>query len=101
MLCYDGCAYSPIYQLGLARHLVCASDQGESQFYFEHTATHSSFGLQIYSVNRTKPLTARRLKQLEENGQGFLPLSQPLEFSVQPFEEYEAAYQKDPREPKD
>ncbi|KAI0799857.1 sulfite oxidase mitochondrial precursor [Irpex lacteus] len=63
--------------------------------------TSSAHRIKIYSVNRTKPLTARRLKQLEENGQGFLPLSQPLEFSVQPFEEYEAAYQKDPREPKD
>jgi sulfite oxidase len=57
--------------------------------------------MQIYSVNRSKPATAARLKQLEENGQSFLPLTQPLEFAVEPFEEYEAKFKQNPREPED
>ena len=56
---------------------------------------------QLYSVNRSKPATAKRLKQLEEHGDTFEPLTKPLEFTVEPLEEYEAAYQKEPREPVD
>ncbi|KAF7789479.1 hypothetical protein EIP86_000425 [Pleurotus ostreatoroseus] len=55
----------------------------------------------IYSVNRSKPATAKRLRQLEEMGQPLLPITQPLEFTVEKFEEYEAAYQRAPREPID
>ena len=55
----------------------------------------------MYSVNRSKPATAKRLKQLEEHGDTFEPLTKPLEFTVEPLEEYEAAYQKEPREPVD
>lgn len=97
---------SPVYgffavQLGPARHVFCPSYQGAFSTGGPLCSVPDGLGKQIYSVNRTKPLTARRLKQLEDEGQGFLPLSAPLEFSVQPFEEYEAAYKKDPREPKD
>lgn len=53
----------------------------------------------LYSVNRSRPATAKRLKQLEENGKSFFPLTMPIEFTVEPFEEYEAAYNKNPREP--
>ena len=56
-------------------------------------------GGQIYSVNRSKPATARRLAQLKEMGEPFLPLTKPLEFTIQKFEDYEAAAKKYPREP--
>lgn len=55
----------------------------------------------MYSVNRSRPGTAKRLKQLEERGESFEPLTKPLEFAVEPFEEYEAACLRDPREPED
>ncbi|KAJ3535774.1 hypothetical protein NM688_g6930 [Phlebia brevispora] len=63
--------------------------------------TSSAHRIKIYSINRSKPATAKRLRQLEEMGQSLLPLTQPLEFTIEKFEEYEAAYQKYPREPID
>ena len=52
-------------------------------------------------MNKSRPATAARLKELEERGQSFFPLTEPLEFTVEPYEEYEAAYKKNPREPED
>lgn len=52
-------------------------------------------------MNRSRPATAKRLKQLEDHGDSFEPLTKPLEFTVEPFEEYEAACKADPREPED
>jgi hypothetical protein len=37
----------------------------------------------VYAVNRTKPLTQRRIAQLEAHGQGFEPLTHPLEFTLE------------------
>ena len=56
---------------------------------------------QLYSINRSKPATAKRLKQLEEMGQPLLPITQPLEFTIEKFEDYETAAKKFPREPED
>jgi hypothetical protein len=38
------------------------------------------------AVNRTKPMTQRRLKELEAHGQGLEPITHPLEFNVEPEE---------------
>ena len=62
-------------------------------------AKNSLVVCQIFSVNKSKPATAKRLKQLEEMGQPFLPLTRPLEFTIEKFDEYEAAFHKEPREP--
>ncbi|GJE95510.1 sulfite oxidase [Phanerochaete sordida] len=63
--------------------------------------TSSCHRIKLYSVNRSRPATAARLKELEERGQSFFPLTEPLEYSVEPYEEYEAAYKRNPREPED
>lgn len=44
--------------------------------------------LHSYSVNRSKPATAKRLKQLEERGASMLPLTRPLPFDLETEEEY-------------
>ncbi|KAJ3522672.1 hypothetical protein NM688_g8842 [Phlebia brevispora] len=63
--------------------------------------TSSAHRIKIYSVNRSKPRTAMRLKQLEDMGESLEPISKPLEFTLEKFEDYEAASQKYPREPRD
>jgi sulfite oxidase len=52
-----------------------------------------------YIVNRSKPLTARRLKELEEHGQPFEPLTQPISFGLESESEYLVQYNALPREP--
>lgn len=42
-----------------------------------------------------------RLKQIEDEGQSFFPISLPLEFTLQTKAEIDAAWEADPREPKD
>jgi len=61
--------------------------------------TSSSHRIKLYSVNRSRPATAKRLKELEAHGQGFEPLTLPVEFSLESEEEYLAAVSKHPREP--
>ncbi|KAK7462372.1 hypothetical protein VKT23_007973 [Stygiomarasmius scandens] len=63
--------------------------------------TSSCHRIKIYSVNRTRPETAKRLKLLEEHGEDIYNLSHPPEFSLEPLDEYLAQYRKYPREPED
>lgn len=46
--------------------------------------------MKIYSVNKTKPATAARLKFLQEKGLSLTPITQPLEFDIESDEHYEA-----------
>ncbi|TFK47686.1 molybdopterin binding oxidoreductase [Heliocybe sulcata] len=62
--------------------------------------TSSAHRIKVYSVNKMKPATARRLKELAEHGQGMEPLSRPLAFPLENADEYRANYEKHPREPK-
>jgi sulfite oxidase len=39
-------------------------------------------------VNKSKPFTARRLKQYEDHGAEFLPLTRPVPFDLETEEEY-------------
>ncbi|KAH9876454.1 hypothetical protein J1614_003585 [Plenodomus biglobosus] len=50
--------------------------------------TSSCHRVKLYSVNKTKPQTAKRLKQLEEHGASILPLTRPLPFDLETEEEY-------------
>ncbi|KAF2117113.1 Oxidoreductase, molybdopterin-binding domain-containing protein [Lophiotrema nucula] len=50
--------------------------------------TSSCHRIKIYSMNRLKPATAKRLKQCEERGISILPITQPLEMDVETEEEY-------------
>jgi sulfite oxidase len=50
--------------------------------------TSSCHRIKLYSVNRSRPATARRLRQFEERGVPFLPLTQPVPFDLETEEEY-------------
>lgn len=64
--------------------------------------TSSCHRICVYSINRSRPLTARRLKQLEEKDVPMAPITHPLEFDLEEDEEYEANMKaragRDPRE---
>ena len=47
-----------------------------------------------YSVNKTKPMTAKRLKMMEEKGVSMLPLTRPMPFDLETDEEYFAEMKK-------
>ena len=50
--------------------------------------TSSCHRIKLYSVNKSKPATARRLAQYEEKGVPFLPLTRPAPFELETEEEY-------------
>lgn len=52
--------------------------------------TSSCHRVKIYSVNKSRPKTARRLAALEKAGKSLLPLTRPLPFKQEPDSEYEA-----------
>jgi sulfite oxidase len=57
------------------------------------------FRIKLYSVNTSRPATAKRLQELKARGVPFEPLTRPLEFSLEDEDEYEIATKKHPREP--
>jgi len=56
--------------------------------------TSSCHRVKIYSINKSRPPTARRLKQLEEKGLSIFPITRPLEFDLESNEEYLAEMKK-------
>lgn len=56
--------------------------------------TSSAHRIKIYSVNKTKRATAARLKELEEKGLPFLPLTRPLNVDLEREEQYEEEMKK-------
>ncbi|KAJ7213940.1 Oxidoreductase, molybdopterin-binding domain-containing protein [Mycena pura] len=62
--------------------------------------TSSCHRIKIYSVNRTRPATIKRLKELEARGEEFEPLSHPLEYRLEETDAYLTAMRKHPREPR-
>lgn len=64
--------------------------------------TSSCHRINIYSINRSKPLTAQRLKAMEEKGMSMLPITHPLEMDLESDEHYKAAMAaqggRDPKE---
>jgi len=62
--------------------------------------TSSCHRVKIYSVNRSRPETEKRLKQFEEHGESFVPITRPTEFSMMDMgTEYEELWAK--MEPRD
>ncbi|KAK4161063.1 Oxidoreductase, molybdopterin-binding domain-containing protein [Cladorrhinum sp. PSN259] len=55
--------------------------------------TSSCHRIKIYSINRSRPATAARLKLLEEKGIDIVPITRPLPFDLETDEHYEAAMQ--------
>ncbi|KAI9170862.1 Sulfite oxidase [Paramyrothecium foliicola] len=64
--------------------------------------TSSAHRIKIYSINRSKPATAARLKQLEEKNVPIVPITRPITFDLETDEEYvremEAQGWRDPAE---
>lgn len=64
--------------------------------------TSSCHRINIYSINRSKPLTAQRLKVMKEKGMSMLPITHPLEMDLESDEHYKAAMEaqggRDPKE---
>jgi len=44
--------------------------------------------VKLYSINKSKPATAKRLQQLEDHGASIHPITRPLPFDLQTDEEY-------------
>ena len=69
---------------------------------FDLHVTSSCHRIKIYSINRSRPLTAERLNFLEQKGISLLPITQPLEFDLESDEHYaaemEARKGRDPME---
>ncbi|KAF2806163.1 uncharacterized protein BDZ99DRAFT_490130 [Mytilinidion resinicola] len=51
--------------------------------------TSSCHRIKIYSINHSRPATAARLKWLEEEGITILPITQPIELSLESDEDYD------------
>jgi len=51
--------------------------------------TSSCHRIKVYSINRSHPATAARLKMLEEKGIPILPITRPLEMNLESDEEYD------------
>lgn len=61
--------------------------------------TSSCHRIKVYSVNKSKPATVRRLADFEKNGTPFHPLTRPTEFPTQSEEDYEKFWEThDPRD---
>ncbi|KAJ9092063.1 hypothetical protein QFC19_008837 [Naganishia cerealis] len=62
--------------------------------------TSSAHRVPVYSVNRSRPETAARLRLFEEHGESIKPITFPTDVPIQSEEEYLAAMAKrGPREP--
>ncbi|KAK3400270.1 Oxidoreductase, molybdopterin-binding domain-containing protein [Sordaria brevicollis] len=53
--------------------------------------TSSCHRIKIYSVNRSKPATAARLKALEERGMSITPITRPLPIDLETDDQYAAS----------
>lgn len=64
--------------------------------------TSSCHRIKIYSINKSRPDTAKRLKLLEKRGIPVTPITRPLEFDLESEEEYRANMKaqggRDPKE---
>ncbi|KAK8052708.1 hypothetical protein PG996_012009 [Apiospora saccharicola] len=64
--------------------------------------TSSCHRVKIYSMNKSKPQTAARLKVLEEKGMSIYPLTRPLEIDLETDDHYDQAMEamggRDPKE---
>ncbi|OCH91604.1 molybdopterin binding oxidoreductase [Obba rivulosa] len=61
--------------------------------------TSSAHRIKLYSVNTTRPETAKRLAWLEEHGERIEDLTVPIKEGLEPLDEYLATVRKFPREP--
>jgi len=55
---------------------------------FDLHVTSSCHRIKIYSINRSRPDTAARLKELELRGEPMTPITKPLPFDLETDEHY-------------
>lgn len=61
--------------------------------------TSSCHRVKIYSVNKSRELTRKKLELFEKRGVPLVPITRPTEFQQQSWEDYEAFWEKnDPRD---
>ena len=61
--------------------------------------TSSAHRISIYSMNKTRPLTAERLQMFKDHGQPLAPLTWPEELPTQSLEEFRKFWdENDPRD---
>ncbi|KAF4552288.1 Oxidoreductase molybdopterin-binding domain-containing protein [Elsinoe fawcettii] len=56
--------------------------------------TSSCHRIKVYSMNKQKPITAQRIKMMEEKGMSMYPLSRPLEIDLEDDDHYDEAMAK-------
>ncbi|PSK55892.1 Sulfite oxidase [Elsinoe australis] len=56
--------------------------------------TSSCHRIKVYSMNKTRPVTAERLKMIEEKGLSMYPLSRPLEIDLESDEHWHQEMEK-------
>lgn len=61
--------------------------------------TSSCHRIKIFSVNKTRELTKRRLREFKEHGESLVPITRPTEFSTMTEEDYEKFWETS--EPRD
>jgi len=54
----------------------------------------NSHRVKVYSINKSKPSTAARLKILEEKNVPIVPITHPMEFDLQTEEDYQEEMRK-------
>jgi sulfite oxidase len=61
--------------------------------------TSSAHRISVYSINKTREVTRKRLEKFEHLGAALAPLTWPEEFETQSLEEYEKFWKEhDPRD---
>ena len=64
--------------------------------------TSSCHRVKVYSINKSKPVTARRLEALENAGIPMVPITHPLEIDLESQEDYdEIMVKRGGRDPKE
>ncbi|PSN74524.1 molybdopterin binding oxidoreductase [Corynespora cassiicola Philippines] len=73
-----------------------------SAWNYDLHVTSSCHRIKVYSINKTKPATARRLRELEERNLPMVPITQPLAFDLENSDDYMSAMKarngRDPEE---
>lgn len=76
-------------------------DQPASSYLINETlltqkqhVTSSAHRIKIYSVNKARPQTARRLKEFARRGESLVPITRPTEFPYQSWESYEEHFRR-------
>lgn len=77
--------------------LHCAKSD---RFSWDLHVTSSCHRIKIYSMNRTRPATRERLEAYAARGESVLPITRPVEWSLEDMNDFVERMRKNPREPR-